>query len=597
MIIEYLVCALVVASWVYWIIACLWVRAFLRQAPVEPKHLPPVSILKPVKGLDAEAYDNFASFCRQDYPCYELLFGVADPDDPAIAVIRRLQEDFPERQIRLLVVPTRHVNPKASLLHSLSLQAEYGTLVISDSDMRVTPGYLRRVVAPLADDEVGLVSCLYRGRTPVTFTARLEALHMGVTFLPSVLVARRFLNMRFALGATVALRRRDLARIGGFAAIADYLADDYQLGVQIADLGLRVHLSRYIVDSVLGPTTFREQWHREVRWMQCSRVSRPAEYPGMLLTFSTPLALILAGVSGFAPYSWAALAGSLLLRWVTSWWVTALTDNRGLRRWLAWLPVRDLLSALVWCVGAVGRCVVWRGGTFILQPGGRLQPQSSPAECVWIRLSAPLRSLVRVIDALLRRLYGIREFCHHPDCMLRVSTAQSGVDLTLADGTRVQRGQHIGEIHLWNELLPAVPENGPDLAWARTFQRRLAFSLARLATYVQADPHYEGIPAFRGDNTFMGQYERQVIERVVGRWGFEIVDGDGSPGLWQRFGQFWENLYAWALVWTFNPASLKGNGGWRLHRRQLWLSRSTLLSKYAVEANSAHVARPQERER
>jgi ceramide glucosyltransferase len=582
--IEILLYALVIASWAFWIIAYLWVRAFFGQEPEESDYMPAVSILKPVKGLDVEAYENFASFCRQDYPRYELLFGVADADDPVIPVIQRLQEDFPEQAVRLTITPTRHMNRKASLLHALSAQAQHGVLVVNDSDMRVGPEYLRRVVAPLADKRVGLVSCLYRGCKPLTFTARLEALHMGVTFLPSVLVARRFLDMRFAMGATVALRRRDLVRIGGFAAVADYLADDFQLGVQISDLGLRVHLSRYIVDSILGPTTFREQWDRELRWIQCGRVSRPVEYPGMLLTFSTPVALILAVVSGFQPYALAALAGSLIVRWMTSWWVTAVTDNRALRKWLIWLPVRDLLSALVWAAGAVGRRVVWRGETYLLEPGGRLQPQASSTEGARIHLAAPMRDIVHAIDALLRHLYGIREFCHHPDCMFRLSTSQSEEDVTLADGTRIRRGERIGEIHLWNEFMPRMPEEGPDLAWARSFQRQLSFSLTRLAAHIQTNPQYRDIQAFRADNSFMGQYDLGPLERKVGRFGFEVVDDDGPSGLWERFGEFWENVYAWALVWAYNPGGLKGSGSWKLHRRHLWLSRATLLHKYGAAA-------------
>jgi ceramide glucosyltransferase len=580
--IEILLSAIVIASWALWIIASLWVRTFFGREPDSSDYAPAVSILKPVKGVDVEAYENFASFCRQDYPRYEILFGVADADDPVIPVIQRLQEDFAEQEIRLTVTPTRHVNRKASLLHTLSAQAQYGVLVVNDSDMRVTPDYLRRIVAPLEDEEVGLVSCLYRGCKPVTFTARLEALHMGVTFLPSVLLARRFLDMRFAMGATVALRRRDLVRIGGFAAVAGYLADDFQLGVQISDLGLRVHLSRYIVDNILGPTTFREQWDREVRWIQCGRVSRPAEYPGIVLTFSTPVALILAVVSGFKPYALAALAGSLIVRWATSWWVTAVTDNRALRKWLIWLPVRDLLSALVWCAGAVGRTVVWRGEAYVLQAGGRLQPLSSFVESGRSRWTAPLRDMVRGLDALLRRLEGIREYCHHPDCMLRLSTTESDEDLTLTDGTHIRRGERIGELHLWNELMPQVPEEGPDLTWARTFQRRMAFSLRRLTAHIQADHKYSEIRAFRGENTFMGQYPLELMERAVGRWGFDVVYGNGSSGLWGRVTGFIDSMYAWALIWAYNPASLKGNNGWKPYRSQLWISRGTLIEKYGT---------------
>lgn len=206
---------------------------------------------------------------------------------------------------------------------------------------------------------------------------------MGATFLPSVTVARLVLGMRFAMGATVALRRDALRAIGGFASVADYLADDYQLGSQVAGAGYTVVLSDYVVDSVLGPTTFRDQWDREIRWSHCSRVSRPLEYPGVLLTFSTPLSLLALLMTGFSGLAWAALVASLLLRWVVSWVVTGVTDNRRLRRWLILLPIRDLLSALVWLAGSVGRDVTWRGVSYILLPGGRLEPMPADRKHVW----------------------------------------------------------------------------------------------------------------------------------------------------------------------------------------------------------------------
>ncbi len=240
---EAILLVLTIASWVYWIVAWWWVRELTHpRARGDPEFTPPVTILKPVKGLDFEAYENLRSFCEQDYPEFELLVGVADSTDPVIPVVERVRRDFPGLSIRLVIAPTMHVNRKASLLHALASQARYDVLVASDSDMRVTPDYLRRVVAPFADQGVGAVTCPYRGGSPATLTARLEALHMGVTFLPSVTVARRFLNMHFALGATIALRKNALDRIGGFEAVADYLADDYQLGMRIANLGLRVQL-------------------------------------------------------------------------------------------------------------------------------------------------------------------------------------------------------------------------------------------------------------------------------------------------------------------------------------------------------------------
>jgi ceramide glucosyltransferase len=365
---------LILIGWVYWLVALLLVFDFFRPQPdPDPRFQPPVSILKPVKGVDFEAYQNFASFCKQDYPDYELIFGVADPADPIIPIIESLRRDFPERHVQLIIAATSGTNYKASLLHHLATQAKHEILVVNDSDMRVTPDYLKQVVSPLVDEQVGLVTCTYQGELPLNIIAGLEALHMGVTFLPSVIVARKVLDMRFAMGSTVTLRRHDLVHLGGFTVLADYLADDYQLGARIAASGLKVRLSNYVIACILGATTFREQWDREVRWMRCVRVSRPYEYPGLLLSYSVPLSVVLATVDSFGLASLRILVISLLLRWVVAWLISIRTGDRQVRRWLPWLPARDLLSAATWCVGGLGRQITWRGETFVLQADGRMR--------------------------------------------------------------------------------------------------------------------------------------------------------------------------------------------------------------------------------
>jgi ceramide glucosyltransferase len=371
----------VIISWVYWLVAWWMVRRLFRAPELgDPDFLPPVSILKPVKGVDAQAYENFASFCCQDYHEFELLFGVSDPGDPVVAVIERLQHDFPRCKIRLICAPDIGANQKASLLSHLTEEAGYDVLVMSDSDMRVSPDYLQRVVPLLAKEGTGLVICPYRGEAAWTLTARLEALYMGVTFLPSVVVARRLFRINFAMGGTVVVRHRDLARIGGFASIVDYLADDYELGARIARLGLRVRLSDYVVVSVLGATTFQEQWQREVRWARCVRVSRSLEYLGLLLTFSTPLAAALVLASGLARTAWLVLCVSLLVRWLVAWLVSGHTDDRESQHWLFWLPMRDMLTALIWFTGLFGRRVTWRGEMYSLDPDGRIRPLVPSAE-------------------------------------------------------------------------------------------------------------------------------------------------------------------------------------------------------------------------
>ena len=375
--------ALVAASWVWWVVACLVTREFFRSAqrrtPPDTPYEPPLSILKPVKGLDYGAYENFASFCEQGYELYEILFGVADAADPCVAVVKQLQHDFAHLDIRLIIAPAFGPNRKASLLHHLSSAAQYDLLVISDSDMRVTRDYLSRVVAPLAREDVGLVTCPYRGEDCRNLPSRLEALHMGATFLPSVLVARRVVK-GFALGATVALHKADLAQIGGFADIAEYLADDYELGARVAEAGKRVEISDYVVASVLGTQRFRSQWHREVRWARCIRVCRPCQFPGILLSFSTPLAALLLLASDFGSLGWAFLAVSLALRWAVAWLVSGYSGDGETRQAIAWLPLRDVLSSIVWFVGLFGRHIHWRGEEYILLGDGRMVARTTSGE-------------------------------------------------------------------------------------------------------------------------------------------------------------------------------------------------------------------------
>jgi ceramide glucosyltransferase len=381
MLVKGVLLALVAAGLIYWLVAWWGVRWHFRvRHKPDPAFTPPVSVLKPVRGVDDGAFENFASFCRQDYPEHELLLGVADATDPVIPVIQRLQARFPDHPIQLIIAAATGANRKASLLHHLAARARHDLLVVSDSDMRVTPDYLKRVTAPLASRHVGLVTCTYRGQGPSTVAGRLEALHMGVAFLPSAIVGNRLLRQKFATGATSALHRRELARIGGFAKLADWLADDYQLGARVGKLGLDVHLSDYVVPSILGDPTLRELWDREVRWSRCIRVSRPLQFPGLLLTMPTPMSLLLLIASGFSPLGWAALGVSLFVRWLAAWLITGYTGDLETRRWLPWLPIRDLMSFLVWCAGVVGRCVVWRGEKYFLCRDGRMRPESSPAD-------------------------------------------------------------------------------------------------------------------------------------------------------------------------------------------------------------------------
>ncbi len=573
--------ALVSASWAFWITAIILTWLFFHKTPNLPNpKFPPVSVLKPVKGIDCGAYQNFASFCKQDYPEYEILFGVDDPNDPVIDVIYRLIEDFPKIPIRLFINPSRTHNRKVGLLARLAAEARHSFLVASDSDMRVDPAYLRYVVPPLNDPEIGLVTCPYRGAEPETLTARLEALYIGVTFLPSIMVARQLLKMRFAMGATVALRRDALERIGGFESFANHLADDYELGFRIAKSGLKVVLSPYIVNTILGATTFPDQWEREVRWSHCNRLSRPFQYPGLLITFTSPLALVLLIVSNFQTWAFGMLAVSLLLRWLVGLLVTQWTKDGAARRWLIWLPIRDFLTSLVWCAGIVGRRIVWRGEAYALQPGGSLIPYSEyEKQSLW-KPENLLRRPVLFLDVLLRKVYRVFEFTHSQECLLRLSTHSNRDDLQLSDGTHINVGDTVAILHFWNEHMPQIPKTGADLAWAQKFHKQTINSLEELAAFIHDSPEMQSVTGFHGVPPFGGDGFSAVSQKIFERWGFELVPNEKPDNLQNRFTRFWENFYMMALVWAFNPKSLKGKQPFQLRRDELWISRKALMEKY-----------------
>jgi len=371
---------LILVSWAFWILTILLAYMFLdRQTDPQPGFMPPAAILIPIKGLDAGLYHNLASFCSQDYPDYEVLIGVEDRRDACLSIVHQVRREFTTCRMKVCIAQPRGANRKAAMLHYLAGQTSQAILVAVDSDMRATPDYLSRVVSPLAEPRIGMVTCLYQGIEPLNLTARLEALHMSASFLPLVLVARQFLRMRFALGATLVLRRADLERLGGFAAVSAYLADDYQLGKRISSLGLRVHLSHYIIAASLGSPSIRVYWERQVRLARTNRVCRPVEYPFQLIYFSLVLSIILVFASRFSRPALLLLFASLLLRWSVAWAISTWTDNHALRRWMILLPVQDLLSALVWALGLAGSQVVWRGERYQILEDGRLAPEEAPA--------------------------------------------------------------------------------------------------------------------------------------------------------------------------------------------------------------------------
>ena len=376
-IIEALAVTGTVASIIYYSL-CLWsATSFLRTRKAN-KNLrptqspPPVSILKPLRGTDPEMYESFRSHCRQDYPEYEIIFGVSDANDPAIPLVERLRKEFPQRAIQLLICRENlGANTKVSNLAQMVRAARYEYFVVNDSDIRVQPDYLRHIVAPLSDLEVGLVTCLYRGIANETVGSRLEALGISTDFAAGVLVAQLVeRGIKFGLGSTLAFRRRDLQAIGGFESLVDYLADDYQLGSRIAGLRLKVKLSHVVVETFLPQYTLRGFWDHQVRWARTIRDSRFFGYIGLGVTFGMPWALLALLCASGAGWAWWLLTLTALFRLAVAIAVGSfvLQDKQAISS-LALLPIRDLIALAVWIASFAGHEVSWRGDKFKLQNG------------------------------------------------------------------------------------------------------------------------------------------------------------------------------------------------------------------------------------
>ncbi len=356
---------------------CLWsAREFRRQSKAPAaRFLPPVSVLKPVRGLDPEAYENLRSHCIQDYPHYEILFGVASANDPAVPVIERLIREFPNQPIQLVLCPKNlGSNAKVGNLIQMLPLAQHEYLVVSDSDVRVPPDYLRQVMAPLANPKVGMVTCLYRGVPARTLGSRLEAIGISTEFDASVLAARQVEGIHFALGATLAFSRKALEVAGGFEPLVDYLADDFHLGRRIAAAGYEVVLSDCAVENYLPDYSLGDFLRHQLRWERTKRHARPRGYAGLVLTFALPWAILALVAGRGTVWHWCLLGLALGLRLCVALAVGlgVVRDRRVLRDlWL--IPLRDFIAVLVWIGSYAGRRVAWRGDEFVLERG-KLRP-------------------------------------------------------------------------------------------------------------------------------------------------------------------------------------------------------------------------------
>jgi ceramide glucosyltransferase len=362
----------------YYLVVLWSARSFVRaHCEAMPDFHPSVSILKPVKGLDPDMYESFASHCRQDYPGdYEIIFAVGSPEDPAIEAIERLQREFPERSIQLVLCPeTLGTNGKVSSLVQALPHARFDHIVISDSDILVSLRYLRRImsgfVAATPENRVGMVTALYRGKAYRTVPSRMEALGIATDFAPNVLTARLLEGgIHFGLGSTLAVSREALNSVGGLLPLADYVADDYHLGAQIAAKGYEVVLSREVVETSVPPYSLGEFLAHQLRWARTVRDARPPGYFGMVFTYGLSWALLNVIASGLSLESLALLSIAVAARVSVALLVGGeLLGDRQLLQNLWLLPVRDLISLALWAWCYAGTTVQWRGRNFIVKNG------------------------------------------------------------------------------------------------------------------------------------------------------------------------------------------------------------------------------------
>jgi len=367
----------------YYIVATTAAFRFLRRKQgsnsertnSQKSFTPPVSLLKPVHGVDFGSVENFESFCRQNYPDYEILFAVNDESDPAVPLIREVAARFPERNIHLISgAPQIGANKKVNNLIELTRAARHEIIILTDGDVRVLPNFLREVVAPFADPKIGAVTSFYRGIAQDSLGAELEAVGAASDFFAGVLVAEWMEGMTFALGASIATTKSWVAKIGGFEAIADMHSDDYELGHRIAKAGGKVVLSRELVWTMYPAQSARGFWNHQVRWSRTVRLCRPLSFIGLLFTHGLPWAIAAALVAPTQSIAAAYLAAYLILRLGMAWTVgVRVAGDEIVRKKIALVPIRDAIHFVVWVASFASNKISWGGEQFNMREG-RMTP-------------------------------------------------------------------------------------------------------------------------------------------------------------------------------------------------------------------------------
>jgi ceramide glucosyltransferase len=370
---------LTAASACYYLVSIIAAEKFFTSAPSPPPgEYRPVSILIPLCGEDFRAYQNYASLCRQDYPEFEIVFGVSDSRDSSLPVIARLRADFPHVPIQLVISANEiGPNPKVNTLNNMLPQTRHETLLMLDSDIRVGPDFIKVITSELPHSG-GLVTCLYRAGDAPGIPSKLEAAGISSEFAPGVLVAHMAGGISFAFGAAIALTKKTIETIGGLKALAPYLADDYMIGNLVRKAGLPVKLSRYVVETVLSRLSIGDFVRHQTRWARGIRACSPWGHTGSLITNGTVLSFLYFALSGFSGFGVFVFASVVALRLAMAWMVgVRRLGDKILRYNLLLVPLRDFFSLFIWSAALFGKRVDWRGRVFRLEENGKLKPEKT----------------------------------------------------------------------------------------------------------------------------------------------------------------------------------------------------------------------------
>ena len=364
--------ALAAGALVYCVLTMIAAFRYRAVRPSALRDAPPISILKPLAGVDDGLEDNLRTFLEQDYPEFEVLFAVRSAEDRAIPVVERLRASHPAIPMRLIVTgEPPYPNAKVYSLDRMLAAASHDLVVMADSDVRVTPEMLKVIAAEFQDPTLGLATCPYRAVPGASFWNTLEAIGLNTEFIGGVLVARMLDGMKFALGPTIAARRSTLHKIGGFDAVKDFLAEDFVMGKLAAEHGAGVILSSYVIDHCIGAQGLAANLKHRLRWNRSTRRSRPAGYIGQLFTNPLPLAVLLWLAQ---PAWWPLALATLLLRGCAAWATADYVLHDSLIARLFWLlPLQDTLSFVMWLAGFFGNTIIWRGREYYLRPDGRFE--------------------------------------------------------------------------------------------------------------------------------------------------------------------------------------------------------------------------------